>query len=57
MHCQVKPWWPNGYGSPVLYDTEVIFSNSLGELDRRDIKIGFRTVDLVQESVSDYQPG
>jgi len=57
MHCQVKPWWPNGYGSPVLYDTEVIFSNSLGELDCRDIKIGFRTVDLVQESVSDYQPG
>ena len=50
--CQVKMWWPNGYGQPVLYDAAVIFSDSRGEMDRHSIKIGFRTVELVQQPVS-----
>jgi len=53
----VKAWWPNGYGQPVLYDAAVIFSDSLGEVDHHTFKIGFRTVQLVQQSVSAYQPG
>jgi len=48
----VKAWWPNGYGQPVLYDATIIFSDSRGEVDRHSIKIGFRTVHLVQQPVS-----
>ena len=48
----MKAWWPNGYGRPVLYDAMVIFSDSQGEVDSHSIKIGFRTVELVQQPVS-----
>jgi len=48
----VKAWWPNGYGQPVLYDAAVIFSDARGEVDCHNVKIGFRTVELVQQSVS-----
>jgi len=54
---QVKAWWPNGYGQPVLYDTVVVFSDSHGEVDHHNMRIGFRTVELVQDSVSAHHPG
>lgn len=53
----MKAWWPHGYGQPVLYDAEVIFSDAQGKVDCHNVKIGFRTVELVQESVSAHLPG
>ena len=54
----MKAWWPNGYGQPVLYDGVVVFSDSQhSEVDCHNFRIGFRTVELVQQSVSARQPG
>jgi len=55
----VKAWWPTGYGTPVLYDAAVIFTDFCGDsiIDEYKFQIGFRTVQLVQQSVSATQPG
>ncbi|GAB1609427.1 beta-mannosidase-like [Argonauta hians] len=49
----VKPWWPHGYGSPYLYTLDVIYA-SKNDIDpsARQLRIGFRTVELVQHPVS-----
>jgi beta-mannosidase len=43
-------WWPNGYGSQPLYDVEVALKDGDTVLDRRSYRIGFRTVELCQDS-------
>lgn len=49
----VKQWWPNGYGTPNLYPLDVIFTSANGqELSAKQIRIGFRTVTLVQNQVT-----
>lgn len=49
----VKQWWPNGYGTPYLYPLDLIFTSADGqELSAKQIRIGFRTVKLVQNQVT-----
>ncbi|KAF8774431.1 Beta-mannosidase like protein [Argiope bruennichi] len=46
----IKLWWPNGLGSRPLYTLKIIFSNN-EESVSKSIKIGFRTIELIQEPV------
>ena len=49
----IKEWWPNGYGSQTLYPLYAFFYSSDGsETPAKKVKVGFRTVELVQEYVS-----
>ncbi|KAG5896412.1 hypothetical protein JTB14_022495 [Gonioctena quinquepunctata] len=49
---QVNTWWPNGYGAHDLYYLTVIFSDEVSsEHDTKTIRIGFRTVELVQDKL------
>lgn len=50
--ANVQRWWPNGYGSQKLYSLYVIFTSSNGEVTSRTKRVGFRTVELVQDPVS-----
>ena len=36
---------------------QVVFNNSLGDVDRRMIRVGFRTVELVEDAVGGEQSG
>ncbi len=42
-------WWPIGYGEPNLLDVEVRLQSGGRELDARRLRIGLRTIELVQE--------
>lgn len=42
-------WWPNGYGDQPLYDVEVTLEAEGTVQDRRQVKMGLRTVELVRE--------
>ena len=44
-------WMPAGWGEPVLYDATLTITSEDGHatLDERQLKIGFRTVELVRE--------
>lgn len=45
-----KLWFPNGYGKQELYDIVVSINNTNAEiLDSKKLKIGLRTVELIQE--------
>ena len=50
----VETWWPNGYGDQRLYDLRVVIED--GDLnvvdDKHHRRVGFRTVELVQEPLS-----
>lgn len=46
----VQRWWPNGYGDQVLYALNVTVSVGR-ELSTKTVRIGFRTVELVQDDV------
>ncbi|KAH3701562.1 hypothetical protein DPMN_076550 [Dreissena polymorpha] len=48
----IDEWWPNGYGNQSLYDLYVFYTDSLGTMNNKKIRIGFRTVELVQDYVS-----
>lgn len=48
----IKEWWPNGYGNQTLYDLFVFFTDSAGTMNNKKIRIGFRTVEIVQDYVS-----
>ncbi|XP_076269024.1 beta-mannosidase-like [Rhynchophorus ferrugineus] len=51
---QAKFWWPNGYGSQNLYEFTVDFQRLPDEEPQtRTIKVGFRTVELVQDNLDD----
>ncbi|BFZ22342.1 hypothetical protein BsWGS_25381 [Bradybaena similaris] len=47
----VPLWWPNGYGDQPLFNLAVSF-NSGSDISQKSIRIGFRTVELVQDPVS-----
>ena len=46
---QPQLWWPNGYGDQPLYQVTVTLHHEDKELDRRDYRLGLRTVELRQE--------
>lgn len=49
----LKKWWPNGYGNQNLYPLNVVFQEEVSkETVQISKKIGFRTIDLIQEPVS-----
>ncbi|MBO9693416.1 glycoside hydrolase family 2 protein [Chryseobacterium sp.] len=45
----MKRWQPNGRGDAHLYDFEVKLSKNQKKIDVKNIRIGLRTVELVQE--------
>ncbi|KAA2220490.1 beta-mannosidase [Chryseobacterium sediminis] len=45
----MKLWQPNGRGEANLYDFEIKLSKDLKNIDDKNIRIGLRTVELVQE--------
>ena len=57
MYCmfifilQIEPWWPRGYGDAKLYELNVYFRLESGLIISKQIKTGFRTVELVQEEI------
>ena len=44
-----KLWWPRGYGEPSLYDASVEVYADSELLDDAQIKVGIRSIELVQE--------
>uniref|UniRef100_A0A8D9A481 beta-mannosidase n=1 Tax=Cacopsylla melanoneura TaxID=428564 RepID=A0A8D9A481_9HEMI len=46
----VNLWWPNGYGEQPLYQLEVTLASGV-ELSTKTVKIGFKTLELVQTFV------
>ncbi|HLP65647.1 beta-mannosidase [Flavobacterium sp.] len=42
-------WWTNGLGEAHLYDFKISLSKSLTLIDSKSLKIGLRTIELVQE--------
>ncbi|XP_046686486.1 beta-mannosidase-like isoform X2 [Homalodisca vitripennis] len=51
----VQMWWPNGYGSQPLYQLVVGFQSDR-EITQTSVRIGFRTVKLVQVDAVPNQP-
>lgn len=49
---EIELWWPNGYGNQKLYPLEVKFSNDGTDRSTKRLKIGFRSIQLVQEPVN-----
>jgi beta-mannosidase len=45
----MKLWQPNGRGEANLYDFKIKLSKDLKNIDVKDIRIGLRTVELIQE--------
>jgi beta-mannosidase len=42
-------WWPNGYGDQPLYQVEVSLLSGEAVLDRREYRLGLRTIELRQQ--------
>ena len=42
-------WWPKGYGEPSLYDASVKVYSGGELLDEAQVKVGFRSIKLLQE--------
>lgn len=45
-------WWPKNYGEPKLYDVSVAVLENGKEIDRKNVKIGIRTVRLDRTSTA-----
>ncbi|XP_064488167.1 beta-mannosidase-like isoform X2 [Ornithodoros turicata] len=52
----IKRWWPNGYGEQNLYTLKVTMASN-GEEFTKAVKIGFRTVELMQTPVNNGAGG
>ncbi|CAH2094683.1 unnamed protein product [Euphydryas editha] len=52
----IREWWPNGYGSQSLYNLLIFFTTyenwSDREISYKHVKIGFRTLELVEQEAS-----
>lgn len=48
----VRTWWPNGYGDQPLYPLNVSVNSFGNEEHYKQINIGFRTVELIEENAS-----
>lgn len=49
----VRLWWPNGYGDQPLYDLRVALTcPTHGEVSRKQLRVGFRTLEMVQIDAS-----
>uniref|UniRef100_A0A1B6CRS8 Beta-mannosidase n=1 Tax=Clastoptera arizonana TaxID=38151 RepID=A0A1B6CRS8_9HEMI len=51
----VSKWWPNGYGQQHLYDLSMNISDYYYQ-SHVTVRIGFRTVELVQEDIDSSNP-
>ncbi|XP_060536178.1 beta-mannosidase [Cylas formicarius] len=50
---EVKVWWPNGYGAQPLYTLTAVFADASGSSrSEKSTRIGFRTVELVQDQLN-----
>ncbi|CAG9853943.1 unnamed protein product [Phyllotreta striolata] len=47
----VETWWPNGYGKQTLYKLQATFTNNQGETNSKTVRVGFRSIELVQEQL------
>jgi len=45
----MKLWQPNGWGEPNLYNFKILLSKKNQNIDEKNIKIGLRTIELIQE--------
>jgi beta-mannosidase len=45
-------WWPNGMGKQKLYDFMLRIETASGKFDEKNLKIGLRTLELVQDTDS-----
>ncbi|XP_026676386.1 beta-mannosidase-like [Diaphorina citri] len=50
LASEVELWWPNGYGEQPLYNLQITLASGV-EMSTKSIKIGFRTVELIQDHV------
>ena len=46
-------WWPNGMGEAKLYEVKIDVCDDSKCEDSRLFRVGFRTVELIQENVND----
>jgi beta-mannosidase len=44
-----KRWWPNGLGEAYLYPIEISLIGNNQNIDRKNLNVGLRTIELVQE--------
>ncbi|CAG9863674.1 unnamed protein product [Phyllotreta striolata] len=51
----VNVWWPNGFGSSDLYTLKVTYYHQESEISVKTIRIGFRTIELVQKPLGSNQ--
>lgn len=56
LQAYVHTWWPNGYGSQDLYPIKVLYTSKDGsETNAKHQRIGFKTVELIQEDLCKYE--
>lgn len=48
---QIDPWMPNGYGNQILYRLSVDYWETDRTAFSGEIKIGFRTVELIEDAL------
>ena len=52
MQNKVQLWWPAGYGEQPLYDLTVTWESRDRETSSKNVKIGFRTIELDQNFIN-----